>query len=147
MCLRPSNTNWAEILFHYSTSFLCVHLNLRGRPDSDDRPSVPTPSPLGWQTLVSFGLQKRNKKPYRILKSPSLVSWTCCHVKKKKKNNNLQIPAGLAEETAAPLCFQELFVSLLRHVAALQNKNPSINANTSDFQDDGRLSGTASCSC
>lgn len=38
--------------------FSCHYLNLRGRPDSDDRPSVPTPSPWGWLTLVSSGLWK-----------------------------------------------------------------------------------------
>lgn len=35
----------------------CYYLDLQGRPDSDDRPSVPTPSPWGWLTLVSFGLR------------------------------------------------------------------------------------------
>lgn len=138
------------------TSFLCVHLNLRGRPDSDDRPSVPTPSPLGWPTLVSFGLQKRKITQYRLLKSLSLVSRTYCCVKKKKKKNAFFIPAKQqftntsrsdCGETAAPLRFQELFVSPLWYVAALQNKNPPINVNTSDFQDKGCLSGTATCSC
>lgn len=35
----------------------CYYLNPQGRPDSDDRPSVPTPSPWGWPILVSFGLK------------------------------------------------------------------------------------------
>lgn len=136
------------------TSFLCVHLNLRGRPDSDDRPSVPTPSPLGWPTLVSFGLQKRKITQYRLLKSLSLVSWTFCCVKKKEKRTRFSFQQQFTNTsgsdcgaTAAPLRFQELFVFPLWYVAVLQNKNPPINVNTSDFQDKGWLSGTATCSC
>lgn len=54
-----TSTNWGEILTN-STSYSCeFYLDLRGRPDSDDRPSVPTPSPLGRLTLVSSGLQKK----------------------------------------------------------------------------------------
>lgn len=73
---------------------LCVHLNLRGRPDSDDRPSVPTPSPLGWPTPVSFALQRR-KITILSFKIPQQLQEKKRMCFSFQKSNNLQIHAGL----------------------------------------------------